>query len=224
MQRVGRWTPGLTPGGLPDQDERGGEFGSPAPYSLVWPMATTARKRMTVEEFRAISEPDPRRMELVDGEIVVMSEPRLDHGRLQALLMGAIVAWERAVPGRAQVAGPTGVQLTPHDAYGPDLVISRSQPRRDERGFLGELPLICVEIRSPTTWRNDIGRKKAVYEAEGVPELWLVDDVAEVVLVFRRSAPAVAYYDATLELTADETLTSPLLPGFALPLAELFGR
>lgn len=188
----------------------------------MWPMATTARTRTTVEEFLAISERDPRRMELVDGEIVVVSEPRLAHGRLQALLIGALAEWERSVPGRARVAGPTGVHLGPHDAYGPDVVVSRSQPRVDARGYLAEVPLLCVEIRSPTTWRNDIGRKKAVYEAHGVPELWLVDDAAGVVLVFRRSAPGVAYYDTALELDEHDTLGSPLLPGFELALAELF--
>lgn len=177
---------------------------------------------MTVEEFVAISDRDPRWMELIDGEIVVVSEPRLAHADLQATLIGALAQWQRGAAGRARVAGPTGVHLGPHDAYGPDVVVRRSQSRVDARGYLAELPLICVEIRSPTTWRNDIGRKKSVYEAQGVPELWLVDDIARVVLVFRRSAPDVSYYDTALELDATQTLGSPLLPGFELALSELF--
>lgn len=187
-------------------------------------MATTARTRMTVEEYLALSEEDPRRMELIDGEIVLMPDPRFGHGRLQVALIASLGRWQHRVPGRVTVSGPTSVHLGPHDAYGPDLVVCRSQPAVDERGWLAELPLICVEIRSPTTWRYDVGRKKAVYETEGVPELWLVDDVARVVLVFRRSAPAVAYYDTALELAAQDTLTSPLLPGFELALSELFER
>jgi Uma2 family endonuclease len=185
-------------------------------------MATTARTRMTVEEFHAISEEDPRPMELIDGEVVVVSHPAVPHARAQALLIGALVAWERRVPGRGRVSGPTGVALGPHDLYGPDLVVCGSRPRLDDRGWLAELPLICVEIRSPTTWRYDVGRKKSVYEAEGVPELWLVDGFSDVLLVFRRSAPEVDYYDTALELDITDTLTSPLLPGFALALAELF--
>ena len=55
-----------------------------------------------------------------------------------------------------------------------------------------------------------------------MPELWLVDDVARVVLVFRRSAPGVDYYDPALELDLTDTLNSPLLPGFELALSELF--
>jgi Uma2 family endonuclease len=44
-------------------------------------MATTARTRMTVEDYLAISEEDPRRTELIDGEIVLMPDPRFGHGR-----------------------------------------------------------------------------------------------------------------------------------------------
>jgi Uma2 family endonuclease len=51
---------------------------------------------------------------------------------------------------------------------------------------------------------------------------WLVDTAADVVLVFRRSAPGAPDFDVSEELDTDATLTSPLLPGFALPVAEVF--
>jgi Uma2 family endonuclease len=152
----------------------------------------------------------------------VTPEPRLGHAQLQAQLIHAVESWRRRIPGRASVYGPTTVRLGQHDAYGPDLIVCRPRPSIDHRGWLDELPLICVEIRSPATWRYDVGRKKSVYAAEGVPELWLVDGFTGVVLVFRRSAPGVDYYDTALELDAGDTLTSPLLPGFELALAELF--
>lgn len=85
----------------------------PAALQFMWPMATTGRTRTTVEEFLTISEGDPRRQELVDGEIVVVSEPRLAHGLLQAQLIGALAEWQRRVPGRARVAGPTGGSSAP---------------------------------------------------------------------------------------------------------------
>ncbi len=79
-----------------------------------------------------------------------------------------------------------------------------------------------MEVRSPGTWRYDVGRKKAVYESGGLPELWLVDTAADEVLVFRRSAPDAPAFDVAEELSHGDTLTSPLLPGFALELDELF--
>ena len=60
------------------------------------------------------------------------------------------------------------------------------------------------------------------YERHGLPELWLVDTAADEALVFRRSGAAATTFDVSLELTRGDTLTSPLLPGFSLPLASLF--
>jgi Uma2 family endonuclease len=86
------------------------------------------------------------------------------------------------------------------------------------------VPDLAVEVRSPSTWRYDIGAKKSAYERAGLPELWLVDVAADVVLVFRRSSPRAASFDVALELGRDDALGSPLLPGFALALGALFAR
>ena len=77
-------------------------------------------------------------------------------------------------------------------------------------------------MRSPSTWRFDIGRKKDNYERHGVGELWLVDTAADVVFVFRRSQPDAPRFDVSLDVSPGETLTSPLLPGFALAVDEIF--
>ena len=176
---------------------------------------------MTLDQYLVAAANDPRWTELVNGELVVQ-EPRYPHARIQALLIGALTAWELEVPGRAEVCAPTEVLLTERDVYGPDVVIVGSRPELTARETLRALPLIVAEVRSPSTWRHDIGRKKAVYEAGGIPELWLVDGVAAEILVFRRSDATALTYDRSLELTVDDELSSPLLPGFALPLARLF--
>ena len=75
-----------------------------------------------------------------------------------------------------------------------------------------------VEVRSPGTWRFDVGRKRDVYEAVGVQELWLVDTPASTVIVFRRSAAESVGFDVDAEFGPGETLTSPLLEGFELPV------
>jgi hypothetical protein len=64
--------------------------------------------------------------------------------------------------------------------------------------------------------------KKSVYERERLPELWLVDSDASVVLVFRRSTTQAPTFDLALELDRAATLASPLLPDFALGVGALF--
>lgn len=85
------------------------------------------------------------------------------------------------------------------------------------------MPDLAAEVRSPSTWRYDIGAKKSGYEREGLRELWLVDTAADEVLVFKRSAAEAPSFDLALQLGTADALGSPLLPGFALPLADLFG-
>jgi Uma2 family endonuclease len=82
------------------------------------------------------------------------------------------------------------------------------------------VPDLAVEVRSESTWRYDIGVKKARYESAGVAELWLVDTRAPSVLVFRRSAPQAPAFDLARARRA--SLASPLLPGLALDLTRLF--
>ncbi len=52
--------------------------------------------------------------------------------------------------------------------------------------------------------------------------MWLVDTDAGVLLVFRRSTPKAPAFDVALELDRSTTITSPLLPGFALGTGTLF--
>jgi Uma2 family endonuclease len=179
--------------------------------------ATTAQ--ITADEYFAMSV-EGDRTELVGGQIVV-DEPRPLHGVLQARITSALQVWVEAAQDRGLVILPTDVVMTQHDVYGPDIswVAPRNVPD-DLTQRLGRVPDLCVEVRSPSTWRYDVGRKKSIYEAGGLPELWLVD--YKTVLVYRRSQPAGPSFDVALELTHGDQLTSPQLSGFRLDLARLF--
>jgi Uma2 family endonuclease len=183
----------------------------------------TTATRMTADEYHAVTV-EGDRTQLVDGRIVV-DEPKLIHGVLQLRLGGELYAWVRAGEGRGMASLPTGVEMDDFNVYGPDVLWFREDriPANFD-AYPEHVPDLCVEIRSPSTWRYDVGTKKRVYEAGGLPELWLVDNIAETVLVFRRSGPGAPSFDVTLELGVGDTLQSPMLPGFALPLDELFRR
>jgi Uma2 family endonuclease len=128
------------------------------------------------------------------------------------------------------VKGEVGRSCPPTSAststtYAPDLLwLSTEHLPADLDAYPERIPDLCVEIRSQSTWRYDIGAKQRVFEAAGLPELWLVDDAAESVLLYRRSTPRSETFDVALELGSGEALGSPQLPGFALALDELFAR
>ena len=51
--------------------------------------------------------------------------------------------------------------------------------------------------------------------------VWLVDTTGRVVTALRRSEAGARTFDVEQKVTVDEALTTPLLPGFALSLAEV---
>jgi Uma2 family endonuclease len=173
---------------------------------------------MTAAEYIALPN-DERWCELIDG-VVVVNEPRPRHAIVSARLLIALQAWIDTASGRGFVLLPVDVDIDEYNVYAPDLSWVSVLRSADER--LPRLPELCVEIRSPSTWRYDVGVKQSRYEDVGLPELWLVDTAAESVIVMRRSKPAAPVFDVALELRGDDRLTSPQLPGFALAIADLY--
>lgn len=187
--------------------------------------AMPAAERMTAEEYLARPyDARERGWELIDGEIVDMNDARLPHELVCKELMYALELWTRAQAGRGLVIRSIDVVVSERDVYGPDILWYREErvPGADSGPYA--VPDLAVEVRSPSTWRYDIGAKKAGYERAGLPELWLADTAADVVLVFRRSSPDAAAFDVALELERADALTSRLLPGFALALDAVFGE
>ncbi len=185
--------------------------------------AMHAAQTMTAAEFLALPVPERGRpWNLVEGEVVV-NQPTPEHAGIQTRLIGSLWAWTQAGPGRGKVSVPLDLRIDDRSVYAPDVLWyseGRAPNRQDPPP--APMPDLAAEVRSPSTWRYDIGAKKAGYERHGLRELWLVDTAADGVLVFRRSAPGAPVFDMALELDVRDALTSPLLPGFSLPLAELF--
>lgn len=184
--------------------------------------AMAVAQRMTAQQF--LAQPfDGVRSELVEGEVIV-PEPTLTHQRVLRGILRVLDGWTLAGSGRGEVTLPIDVLIDEHNVFGPDLLwyaAGRSPSRPDERPY--PVPDIAVEVRSPSTWRYDIGAKKSGYERNGLPELWLVDTMADEIFVFRRSSPKAASFDVSLELGRGDTLGSPQLAGFELALDALFG-
>jgi Uma2 family endonuclease len=181
-------------------------------------------ERMRAEEY--LARPLPWRgrpqTELVEGE-VVLNEPRPLHSYVQNDLLFALQTWTRSGRGRGRVIDRLDLRLDEHNVFSPDVMwyAEGCAPARDAEPP-SPMPDLAIEVRSPSTWRYDIGAKKAAYERHGLPELWLVDTAAEEVLVFRRSTRKAPSFDVALELDRGVPLESPLLPGFTLPVGELF--
>jgi Uma2 family endonuclease len=108
------------------------------------------------------------------------------------------------------------------DVVEPDLVFLAA----DQSDILTEqhvrgTPALVIEILSPGTRKTDELTKRRLYDRAGVREYWVVDPELDLVKVFRREAPGLVRV-AELSRETSDTLATPLLPGLAILLHELF--
>ena len=174
---------------------------------------------MSYEEFMALPETAGKRYELIEGELIVNPSPVTKHQRLVRKLLTTIDRYFEE-HGGGEVLCSLDVVLSPATVLEPDLLIIRSE----RSALLGEknmrgAPDIAIEILSEGTRRRDIVVKRRLYEQFGVDEYWIVDPEIDSIQIYRRRGKA---FERAAELETGDTLTSPLLPGFALPLKKVF--
>jgi Uma2 family endonuclease len=163
------------------------------------------------------------RYEIIDGELYVSVHPSVTHQHVCGRLISALCAWSRAWGLGTCVGGP-GLVLAPDQEVIPDVVwIShgRFAGALDQDGHLTRTPELVVEVTSPgrTNAFRDREAKRDLYSRQGVDEYWIVDPLAQTVDVYRQQGGTLVPLAA---LTRQDTLTSPLLPGFACVVGTLF--
>jgi Uma2 family endonuclease len=123
------------------------------------------------------------------------------------------------------LSAPFDIKLSLFTVLVPDLVYFTAEryARAVNEKHATAAPDVVVEILSPGTRRRDKGRKRAIYDREGVREYWIVDPESRSVTVLRRPQSEAGLTDvSTLTLDAGATLDSPLFPGLRLPLRDVF--
>lgn len=182
-------------------------------------MSTAARA--TVEDLYRVSEHG--KAEIVNGEIVLMSPT----GGLPALAAGAIYAslrqYGKTVGGGRAYPDNTGfvVDLPHRKSFSPDAAFHRgSSPTMK---FVEGGPVFAAEVRS----EGDYGpaaeelmvRKRADYFATGTQVVWDVDLLGpDIVRSYRANEP-----EPRVFRRGDVADAEPALPGWAMPVDELFG-
>lgn len=182
---------------------------------------TSAAPPLTYEDYCLFPD-DGKRHEIIDGEEYMSPSPTTPHQRIVGRLFNSLYGHvQKRNLGEAFVA-PYDVLLSEHDIVQPDVLFVAAE-RRDlvkERGLEGA-PTLVAEVVSEGNRRHDEVRKRKLYARHGVPEYWVVDPALETVKVYR--APEDGYERVAEASTENEdTLTTPLLPDWALPLTTLF--
>jgi len=179
--------------------------------------------RLTYEDFLRFPD-DGRRHELIDGEHYVTPSPNTRHQRLVVRLTAALTTHLAAYPDRGEVfVAPFDVVFGHFDVVEPDLLfIAADQHEIVTEKHVRGAPALVVEVLSAGTRRADEKTKYRLFDRAGVREYWLIDPELDLVKVFRRDATGAFPRVAELAKDTGDTLTTPLLPAFSLPLDSYF--
>ena len=181
-------------------------------------MATT--KMMTADDLFLMSR-DDRRLELLDGALVERPLNNEEHGECSGAIAARIWLHVREHQLGAVYAAGTGFYISrnPDVVLAPDVSFVRAgrlPADRDRRKFIEVAPDLVVEVNSPSEHPGDVTNKVQRYLNAGVQLVWVVYPQQRSVAVYRA--------DRTWDsLQGNASLDGAnVLPGFTLPLADLF--
>jgi Uma2 family endonuclease len=184
-------------------------------------MSTHVEPLLTNADLECLPD-DGNRYELIGGELYVSTAPDLIHQRTVGNIHFAFAKYLEQNPIGEIILGP-GVILSDYDGVIPDLVYL-SNERRDEIAT-GEriygAPTLAIEILSPGNQNRERDRKLKLqlYSKFCVEEYWIVDPRARAIEVYRRDGETLKLFTT---FVSDETITTPLLQGFASAVMSFF--
>jgi Uma2 family endonuclease len=160
-------------------------------------------------------------LEWVGDRIVQKMSPTPQHSVAQGALVAALLAWARAHHGgsvgvelRFQLQPPGKIRrtLVPDVCYVSYERMSKQEIRANEAPRIG--PEVVFEVLSPGDRRKDLAEKIDVYLSTGTQVIFLVDLLKQTVKQIEA--------EGTREFAEAETVEHASLPGFSMPVRELF--
>ena len=180
-------------------------------------VSQTASK-LTYQDYLNTS--DDERYELLDGELIMVPSPNMDHQDIVTNLGTVLSVFVKEQElGRLYFA-PTDVLLSDTDVVQPDLIfVSKERGHVRTPANIQGAPDLIVEILSPSSATRDWRDKRELYARHGVREYWVVDPSNKIVSIM-------LLQDGVLEIkgayVAGDTVASSTLEGFSVALDDIF--
>jgi Uma2 family endonuclease len=149
-------------------------------------MAATV-KQWTIEEVHSLPD-DGNKYELVRGELFVTPPPNYDHETIAARLTRILDPYVESQH-LGLLFHPRAVLRLDGSEVEPDLMVRASTSTKNLDWELAPIPILVVEILSPSTRRRDHLQKRSFYVDAGVEEYWLVDPEARTLTAVSKDKP-----------------------------------
>jgi Uma2 family endonuclease len=191
-------------------------------------MTVATDRRISLEEYLTYDDGTDTRYELVDGELVRMSQGTGKHGDISEFLNDEFKAEikRRQFPWvskdmKLAIQSPRGRRW--ETARIPDVVVlprAQWETMADRVAFIPlneSPPLLVVEVVSPSTVAIDYRTKHTEYAVLDIPEYWIVDPIELKVTLCTLSDGA--YLDQVF--TGNSVIVSPTFPDLKLTAAQV---
>lgn len=175
---------------------------------------------VTADELLAMPD-DGLRRELVDGEVFVTPPPGEEHGAIAAEILVSLGSHVRAHGLGRVFAAETGYRIgaNPDTVMAPDAAFvtrERIEQVAIGRGYRMGAPDLAVEVVSPGDSFVEVEAKVARWLAAGCRMVVVVNPARRAATVYRSRD------DIQLLTAADVLDGGDVVPGWTLPLADLF--
>ena len=158
------------------------------------------------------------RVELIDGEIVVMSAIGNEH---MATVDASAEFWITAVSGRAIVRVQGAIRLNERNEPQPDVaLLKRRADFYRSRSAGPDDVLLIVEV-SDTSLSYDRGVKLSLYAEFEIPEVWIANIRARTIEAY--TDPFGGEYTTLRTFRHGQTVTPAAFPDIALPVSDIIG-
>jgi Uma2 family endonuclease len=176
-------------------------------------MAT--KTSLTIDDFERLPAETVRNRELVDGELIDVSGNTAIHNKIRDRLIARLLWWLS----QNQIGEAIAEQEYDFggNAHGPDVSYYGADklPLVDnQRRVQRFVPDLAVEIVSANDTYDNLMCKKDRYRRAGTAEVWLVSTKITEITIHSASGMR--------PVGAGDTVTSDLLPGFAIAVDDLF--
>ena len=173
---------------------------------------------LTLEDLEKMQRQYPDfRMELVNGNIIVMSPSGYESDEVAAAMIAQLSNWVRPRKLGRTAASSAGFRLPNLDLRAPDAsFVLAERLRRSPKSFAQLAPDLTVEVKSPSDKLEDLRAKIQEFLSLGTKVGILLNPDERIVEVYNFGKEAIILRDG-------DVLTVPeLLPGWEVPIADLW--
>jgi Uma2 family endonuclease len=149
-----------------------------------------------------------------------MSPTGFEHGEIENAIGAELRSFVRARKLGKVLVGEVGIftRRNPDYVRGADAIYISNEryAQKQSKSYLDVAPELIVEIMSPGDTWSEVTQKLREYFAIGVQLVWVADPAAKIVYAYRSMTDVREFTEYDI-LPGDE-----ILPGFSVPVAELF--